>query len=94
MKVADLMTHGVVTAAPDTPLHQIAETMEKKAIKRVPILTNGQLVGIVSRAYLVQAIAAKAHDDGSRHWSLHLGRGGSSSVDAMISTTRPALGDT
>lgn len=59
MKVADLMTHRVVSAAPDTPLHEIAETMEKKTIKRVPILRDGQLVGIVSRANLVQAIAAK-----------------------------------
>jgi signal-transduction protein with cAMP-binding, CBS, and nucleotidyltransferase domain len=31
--------------------------MEKNAIKRVPILENGQLVGIVSRANLIQAVA-------------------------------------
>jgi CBS domain-containing protein len=53
----DVMTREVITAEPDTPLHQIATTMEKKAIKRVPVLANGQLVGIVSRANLVQALA-------------------------------------
>jgi CBS domain-containing protein len=57
-KVADVMTRNVVTAAPDTPLHEIAMMMEKNAIKRVPIVRGGQLVGIVSRANLVQAVAS------------------------------------
>ena len=56
-KVADIMTHNVITAAPDTPLHEIAMTMEKNTIKRVPIVRDGQLVGLVSRANLVQAVA-------------------------------------
>lgn len=54
---ADVMTREVVVAGPDTLLHQIATIMEKNAIRRVPIVENGQLVGIVSRANLVQAIA-------------------------------------
>jgi CBS-domain-containing membrane protein len=57
-KVADIMTRNVITAAPDTPLHEIAVLLEKNAIKRVPIVENGQLVGIVSRANLVQAVAS------------------------------------
>ena len=57
-RVADVMTRGVVTAAPDTPLRDIAADLEKNAIKRMPILENGQLVGIVSRANLVQAMAS------------------------------------
>jgi CBS domain-containing protein len=44
-------------AAPETPLHEIATLMEKNAIKRVPILENGKLVGIVSRANLIQVVA-------------------------------------
>lgn len=56
-RVADIMTKKVITAAPDTPLHKIAETLEKYGIKRLPIVRDGQLVGIVSRANLVQAIA-------------------------------------
>lgn len=39
------------------PLHEIATLMEKNAIKRVPILENGQLVSIISRANLIQAVA-------------------------------------
>jgi len=57
-KVSDVMTRNVVTAAPDTPLYEIAMVMEKNAVKRVPIVRNGQLVGIVSRANFVQAIAS------------------------------------
>ena len=56
-QVADIMTRKVITAGPDTPLQEIAETLEKYGIKRLPIVRNGQLVGIVSRANLVQAIA-------------------------------------
>jgi CBS domain-containing protein len=56
--VADVMTRNVVTAAPGTPLNDIAALMEKHAIKRVPIVENGQLVGIVSRSNLVQAVAS------------------------------------
>jgi CBS domain-containing protein len=55
--VSDVMTRKVITASPQTPLHEVATLMEKNGIKRVPILENGQLVGIVSRANLVQAVA-------------------------------------
>ena len=51
------MTRKVITASPQTPLHEVATLMEKNAIKRVPILENGQLVGIISRANLIQAVA-------------------------------------
>jgi CBS domain-containing protein len=57
--VKDVMTRIVKTAAPDTPLHEIAELFEKDHIKRVPIVSkNGDLVGIVSRANIIQAIAS------------------------------------
>ena len=56
-KVADVMTHNVITASPDTPLHEIATLLEKNSIKRVPIVKDGRLVGIVSRANLIQAVA-------------------------------------
>jgi CBS domain-containing protein len=56
-KVADVMTARVITAAPDTPLNEIASLLEKHSIKRVPIVENGSLVGIVSRANLIQALA-------------------------------------
>jgi CBS domain-containing protein len=57
-KVADLMTPDVVTCSPETSLDEIATLLETKSIKRVPVISNGQLVGIVSRANLVQALAS------------------------------------
>jgi CBS domain-containing protein len=56
-KVADVMTRNVICADPDTPLYEIATMLEKNSIKRVPIVKLGQLVGIVTRANLVQALA-------------------------------------
>jgi CBS domain-containing protein len=57
-KVADVMTRNVITATPETPLHEIAALLERNSIKRVPIVKDGQLVGIVSRANLIQAVAS------------------------------------
>jgi CBS domain-containing protein len=53
----DLMTPDVVTATEQTSLSEIADLMSKHRIKRVPILTDGKLVGIVSRADVVRALA-------------------------------------
>ncbi len=60
-KVADVMTRNVITTTPDTPLNEIATVLEKNWIKRLPVLHNGQLVGIVSRANLVQAMASRGN---------------------------------
>lgn len=52
-----VMTAPVITAHTDTPLQEIAEILERKKVKRVPIVEEGKLVGIVSRANLLQALA-------------------------------------
>ena len=62
-KVADVMTKRVITAEPMTPLSEIATLLERNSIKRVPIVENGQLVGIVTRANLVQAYAVAHRKD-------------------------------
>jgi CBS domain-containing protein len=54
----DVMTREVVTADETTDLADIATLLETKRIKRVPIVGDGKLVGIVSRANLVRALAA------------------------------------
>ena len=58
-KVKDVMTRDVVTVTPDTPLATIANLLEKNAIKRVPVVAEGRVVGIVSRANLLQALASQ-----------------------------------
>jgi CBS domain-containing protein len=57
-KVADVMTRNVITAKPDTPLADIAGLLERNRIKRVPIVEGAKLVGIVSRANILQALAS------------------------------------
>src|SRR5262249_32134986 len=56
-KVCDVMTRSVITATPETSLSEIATLLERNRIKRVPIVQNGKVVGIVSRANLLQALA-------------------------------------
>ncbi|NPT42444.1 CBS domain-containing protein [Paraburkholderia sp. 1N] len=58
VKVRDVMTAGVVSVQPETPLGEVAGILETRRIKRVPVMKAGRLVGIVSRANLVQALAS------------------------------------
>jgi CBS domain-containing protein len=60
LKVADVMTPNVVTAAPETSLEELATLLERHGIKRVPIVRDAQVLGIVSRANLLRAFARAA----------------------------------
>jgi CBS domain-containing protein len=53
----DIMSRDVITVGEDTPIAEIATVLEAHRIRRVPVLRDGRLVGIVSRADLVQALA-------------------------------------
>jgi CBS domain-containing protein len=55
--VRDVMTRDVVSVSDTTELADIAILLETKKIKRVPVVRDGKLVGIVSRANLVRALA-------------------------------------
>jgi CBS domain-containing protein len=57
-KVGEVMTDGVISVAEETPLSEIAALFERKRIKRVPVVKDGKLVGIVSRSNLIQALAS------------------------------------
>lgn len=59
-KAHEVMTPNPMTVEENTPLHTIARMLEKHHIKRVPVLRDGKLVGIVSRANLLQGIANAA----------------------------------
>jgi CBS domain-containing protein len=56
-RVTDVMTRNVIAVTPDTPLAEVATVLEKNRIKRVPVVQDGKLVGIVSRADLVRTLA-------------------------------------
>jgi CBS domain-containing protein len=55
---ADVMTGTLITADEDTPIERIAKAMEDKGIRRVPVVRDGKLLGIVSRADLIRALLA------------------------------------
>ncbi len=54
----DLMTTPVISVSEQTSAREIGDLMIKQRIKRVPVLRNGHLVGIVARADLIRVIAS------------------------------------
>jgi CBS domain-containing protein len=59
-RTRDVMTHPVVSIAETTPIEEIVELLEKHHIKRVPVVRDGRVTGIVSRANLLRAFASRA----------------------------------
>lgn len=55
-KVGEVMTERVFTVTPETPLTDLVALMETKHVKRVPVVDQGRLVGIVSRADVMAAL--------------------------------------
>ncbi len=62
-RVREVMTHDVVTVQESTSITEIVRLMEKRHIKRVPVVSGGFVVGIVSRANLLRALAARRQHD-------------------------------
>ncbi len=59
-KVAEVMTTDVQTVEEDAPLEAIVELMERRRIKRVPVVRGGEVVGIVTRSNLMHAMVSLA----------------------------------
>jgi CBS domain-containing protein len=62
-KVGDLMTPEVVAVTRDASLAEIADLMEERHVRRVPVTEDGRVVGIVSRANLLRAWASLPTED-------------------------------
>jgi CBS domain-containing protein len=56
--VKDIMTRDVVTVTEDTELAEVAALLEAKRVKRVPVMREDKVVGIISRANIVRAVGA------------------------------------
>ncbi len=59
--VSEVMTRSPLTVTEDTALAEIVDVMEKNNVKRLPVVRGDQVVGIVSRANLLQAVASLSH---------------------------------
>ena len=57
LRVADIMSHEIIAVNEETPVGEIAQLLTERKIKRVPVVRDGKLVGIVSRADIVHAVA-------------------------------------
>jgi CBS domain-containing protein len=61
-KVSEVMTRDPFTIAEDATLEEIVNTMEANGVKRLPVMRDGKVVGIVSRANLLHAVASLARE--------------------------------
>lgn len=61
-KVAEVMTASPITITEDTALAEIVDLMERNNVKRLPVVRGDKVVGIVSRANLLQAVAGLARE--------------------------------
>ena len=57
-KVEDVMTREPITITEDAALDEVVRIMERRRIKRLPVVRGTQVVGIVSRANLLHALAS------------------------------------
>jgi CBS domain-containing protein len=65
-KISEVMTRDPKAVSADTPLEEVVALMERHHIKRLPVVEDGKLVGIVSRANLLHALASLALDAPAR----------------------------
>jgi CBS-domain-containing membrane protein len=61
-QVSQVMTPDPKTITPQTPLEEVVRLMEHHRIKRLPVVHDGKVVGIVSRANLLRALASVARE--------------------------------
>ena len=62
-RVREIMTRELVSVTPESPLDEVVELMERRRIKRVPVLDGHKLVGIVSRADLLRAFSRMLEEE-------------------------------
>jgi len=63
-KIEDVMTPDPWTIGEDESLETVVDMMERRRIKRIPVTREGRVVGIISRANLMHALASLARDIG------------------------------
>jgi CBS domain-containing protein len=61
-KVDEIMTTDPFTVTEDDSLEKVVEVMERRHVKRLPVVRGGRMVGIISRANLMHALASFARD--------------------------------
>jgi CBS domain-containing protein len=65
--VSEVMSRPVIAVQPDCPLGDVADTLDRNEIKRVPVLDKGKVVGIIARSDLVRALGRMQERKGDLH---------------------------
>lgn len=55
----EVMTKPAISVTPETPLAEVVHLMERKRVKRLPVVAQGKLVGVVTRTDLLRALVAR-----------------------------------
>jgi CBS domain-containing protein len=55
-KIRDVMSKNVIIISPSATLLEAAELIEKHDVNRLPVVSDGKLIGIVARADLIRAL--------------------------------------
>ena len=78
LKARDVMSRYVVSVRDDAELRDVADILDARRLKRVPVMQKGRLAGIITRGDLVRALshaqiskAAKRIDNAALHKTLH-----------------------
>ena len=69
MNVRDYMKSPVFTVTPDTLIDNAMETMREKHVRRLPVVENGKLVGLVTRKRIIEATPSPS--TALTLWGLH-----------------------
>lgn len=59
LKAREVMTQPAIGIAPDTPLAEVVRLMERHRVKRLPVVENGKLAGLVTRTDLLRALVSR-----------------------------------
>lgn len=97
LRARDVMSAPVMTVGEDVPVAEIARILFDHRIKRVPVLRDGRMVGIVSRADLIKALASENSEAAASTAASHPAtafarprRGDHPPVDAELDSSRVA----
>ena len=57
LKVEDLMSKDLMVAEKDTPIMEVTKIMADKGYQRIPVVDDGNLIGLITQSSLIRALA-------------------------------------
>jgi CBS domain-containing protein len=57
LKIEDLMTKNLITVTKDTNIKDISQIMAETGFQRIPVVSNGDLIGLITQSCIIKAVA-------------------------------------